>query len=131
MSADMRIKRTALDRRRRSARVALAVFAVLALSLLPLRAWCDLEAANAAQTTGEHQAGGGDGKSDPCCASIEDIALVDSIVPALPAGSGTAPFVALLVSSFILSGFVVHRPRLAGAPPPSRSYYARSTRVLR
>jgi hypothetical protein len=128
---ESRMKATALDPRRRSVRVALAVLAILALSLLPLRALCELEAANAAQTTGEHHAGGGEGKSDLCCTSIEDIALVDSIVSALPSGSGAAPFVAFLVSSLILSGFVVQRPRPAGASPPSRSYYARSARVLR
>lgn len=131
MSAEKRIKGIVPNPRRRSARVALAVLAILALSLSPLRALCDLEMANAAQTTGEHQAGGGEGKSDLCCASIGDIALVDSIVPALPVGSGAAPFIALLVSSLILSGFVVERLRPAAAPPPSRSYYARSGRVLR
>jgi len=131
MSVEKRIRRTAPGGRRRSARVALAVLAVLALSLLPLRALCDLEAANAAQPAGEHQAGGGEGKSDLCCASIEDIALVDSIAPALPAGSGAAPLVAVLVSSLILSGFAVQRPRAAGTSPPFRSYYARSARVLR
>jgi hypothetical protein len=131
MSEEKNIKATGFDRRRRSARVAFAAFAILALSLLPLRAFCELEAADAAQTTGEHHAGGGDGKSGPCCASINDIALFDSIVPVLPAGSSAAPLIAFLVSSLILSGFVVQRPRAAGASPPSRSYYARSARILR
>jgi hypothetical protein len=131
MSLDKRTNGAALDRRRRSARVAFAVLAILALSLLPLRAFCELEVANAAQTTGEHHAGGGEDKSDLCCASIDDAALVDSVVPALPAGSGAAPLIALFASSLILSGFVVQRPQPAGASPPSRSYYARSARVLR
>jgi hypothetical protein len=117
------------SRRRSGGRVALAVLAILALSLLPLRTLCELEVANAAQTAGEHQTGGGD--SDLCCASIGDTALLDSVVPALPAGSGAASIVALLASSLILAGFVVQRPRLAGVSPPARSYYARSARVLR
>lgn len=131
MSADQRMKGTALNRRRTGARVALAVLVVLALSLLPLRVLCDLEGANAAQTAGAHQAGGGEERSDLCCASIGDVALVDSIAPTLPARPGAAPFAAFLVSSLILSVFVAQRPRPAGTSPPSRSYYARSARVLR
>ena len=130
MSAEKRIKGIVPNARQRSARVALAVLAILALSLSPLRALCDLEMANAAQTTGEHQAGGGEGKSDLCCASIGDIALVDSLAPALPAGSGTAPFIALLVSSLILSGFLIQRLRPTAAPPPSRSYYTPARRAF-
>jgi hypothetical protein len=131
MSVDKRAKGTAVDRRQRRAGAALTVLAILALSLLPLRTLCELEVAHAAQTTGEHQAGGGEDKSDLCCASIDDTALVDSVVAVLPAGPGAAPLVAFFVSSLILSGFVVRRPRLSGASPPSRSYYARSARVLR
>ena len=131
MSAGNRIRGTALGLRRRNARLALAVLAILALSLLPLRVLCDLEGADAAQAVGAHHAGGGEEKSDLCCASIGDIALVDSIAPTSPARSGAAPFAAFLVSSLILSAFVAQRPRPAGTSPPSRSYYARSARVLR
>jgi Na+/H+ antiporter NhaC len=130
MSADMRIKRTALDRRRRSARVALAVFAVLALSLLPLRAWCELGSENAAQTTGEHQGLHGGGQSDPCCAGVSDDTLVTPTTPVI-SGASSAFLVVLVLPALILSGFMVPRLRLTGAPPPSRSYYVRSARILR
>lgn len=131
MPVEKRSKGTGVDRLRRAARVAFVVLAVLALSLLPLRALCELELANAAQTTSEHHTGHGDGKSDLCCTSMDDGALVDSTVPGLSGGPSGAPLVALLASAPILSGLAVQPLRLAGAPPPSRSYYARSARILR
>jgi hypothetical protein len=128
---ESRMKATVLDPRRRIARLALVVLAILTLSLVPLRAFCELGAANAAQTTGEHHSGGGEGNSDLCCTSIDDSALVGSIMPALQAGPGVALFVALLVSSLVLFGFVAQRLRPAWSPPPPRSYHARSARILR
>jgi hypothetical protein len=124
------MKGIAIDRERASARVAFIVIASLALSLLPLRLACELGRVSAAHTTSGHQPGH-EGTSDLCCTSIDDNVLVKSVVPDLSGGSSTPPLVMLLVSALILSGFVVQRLRLAGAPPPSRSYYARSSRILR
>jgi hypothetical protein len=124
------MKGIAIDRERASARVAFIVIASLALSLLPLRLACELAWGSAAHTTSGHQPGH-EGTSDLCCTSIDDNVLVKSVVPDLSGGSSTPPLVMLLVSALILSGFVVQRLRLAGAPPPSRSYYARSSRILR
>jgi len=124
-----RVKRAVFDRGQRSARVALIVLASLTLSLLPLRALCELVRADATQATGEHQTGH-EGTSDLCCTSIDEGALVDSVAPDLSAGP-TAPLVVLLFSGLILSRFAARPSQLAGAPPPSRSYYARSSRILR
>jgi hypothetical protein len=124
------VKRTALDRRQRSARVAFVVLASLALSLLPLRVACELGWAKAAQTASEHRTGH-EGTSDLCCTSIDDSVLVKSVVPDLSGGSGTVPLVMVLVSALVVYGFVLQRLTLAGAFPPSRSYYARSSRILR
>lgn len=107
------------------------VLAILALSLVPLRAFCDLGWANAAQTMSGHPTGHGEGHSDLCCASIANSALVNSVAPDLSGGPSAAPVIALLVSALLLSGFLVQPSRLAGAPLPSRSYYARSARILR
>lgn len=129
------MKGTALDGRRRRVRSAFIVFIILGLSLLPLRASCHLGWADAAPATSqqlsEHAGGHGQGNPDPCCASIGDSALINAIVPALSAGSSMSPVLMLPVVTLIASGFVVQPLRLAGAPPPSRSYYARSARVLR
>jgi hypothetical protein len=128
---ESRMKATVLDRRQSSTRVAFIVLAILALSLVPLRAFCDLGWANAAQTMSGHPTGHGEGHSDLCCASIANSALVNSVAPDLSGGPSAAPLVALLVSALLLSGFLVQPSRLAGAPLPSRSYYARSARILR
>ena len=128
------MKGTVLEWRRKSARVAFVVFSGVALSLMPLRALCELRLANAAQTMGEHRtehaAGHGEGKSGLCCASI-DSALVNSAVPDLSGGPSAAHFVVPLFAALTLSGSVVLRMPLAGPPPPSLSYYARSSRILR
>jgi hypothetical protein len=118
------------DVRRGRARGAFVVLAILALSLSPLRVLCDLGLAHAGQTTSAHQTGHGD--SDLCCTSVGDRALVNAATPDLSSGKGVTLLAAALASVLILSGFLVRRPlRLAGAPPPSRSYYARSARLLR
>jgi len=124
------MKGVAIDRRRTSARVSWIVIASLTLSLLPLRVACELGRVSAAHTTSGHQTGH-EGTSDLCCTNIDDGALMNSVVPDLSGGPSAPPLVILLVSGLILSGFVVERLRLAGAPPPSRSYYARSARILR
>jgi len=124
------MKGIAIDRRRTSARVAFIVIASLTLSLLPLRVACELGRVSAAHTTSEHQPGHG-GTSDLCCTSIDDSVLVKSVVPDLSGGPGTVPLVMLLVSALVVYGFVLQRLPLAGAFPPSRSYYARSSRILR
>ena len=116
---------------RRSTRLSFVVLAILAVSLLPLRALCDLGLAHAAQTTSTHHSGDGDGEPAFCCTNIEDRALVDSVVPGLSGGPSATPFVALLASVLILSGIPGKPLRLVRAPPTSRSYYARSARILR
>ncbi|MGB5079375.1 MAG: hypothetical protein WBO23_01380 [Burkholderiales bacterium] len=120
MLLDGMVKRTAIDRRQRGARVAFIVLASLTLSLLPLRALCE----PGHQTT--HQE-----TSDLCCTSIDDSALVKSVAPDLSGGPDTAPLFMVLVSALVLYGFALRRLRMAGAPPPSRSYYARSSRIQR
>lgn len=110
---------------------AFVVLAILALSLPPLRLMCDLGFAHAAQTASAHQAGHGNGDSDCCTASIEGRILIDSATPDLSAGKGATSAVVVLALVLVLSAFLVQAPRLAGAPPPSRSYYARSARILR
>lgn len=117
--------------RREGAGRAFVVLVILALSLSPLRVLCDLGLAHATQTTSAHQTGHGEGDSDLCCTSIEDRALVNSATPDLSAGKGVAFVVAVLASVLILSGFLVRPLRFTGAPPPSRSYYVRSARLLR
>jgi hypothetical protein len=117
--------------RRDSVRVRVVFFTMLALLLLPLRASCHLGLSGAAQAAAEHQVWHGEGQSDPCCTSINDSALINSAAPDLSAGAGVAPFVALVLSGLILRGLTGQPPRLASAPPPSRSYYARSSRILR
>ena len=117
--------------RRDSVRFLVVFFTMLALSLLPLRVSCHLGLSGAAQVSAEHQVWHGQGESDPCCASVNDSALVNSAAPDLSVGAGVAPFVALFLSGLILPGVTGQPPRLAGAPPPSRSYYARSSRILR
>lgn len=128
------IKGTAVDWRRRTVRFAFAIFAALALSLMPLRALCELRIADAGQTIGEygigHPAGHGDERSDLCCASL-DSALVNSAAPDLSGGPSLVHFAVPRLSAPILFGSVVQGLPLAGAPPPSRSYYARSSRILR
>lgn len=126
-----RMKATLLYRRQSSARVALVVVAMLALSLVPLRAFCDPGWPNVAQTMSGHPTGHGQGHSDLCCLSIANSALVNSVAPDLSSGPSAAPIVAFLVSALLLSGFLVQPSRLEGAPLPSRSYHARSARILR
>lgn len=110
---------------------AVIALAVLALLLLPLRGLCYLDVASAAHATGGHHVWHGDGKPDPCCASVGDRALVNTAVPDLSGGPSTAPSVGLFLSVLILTHLVIQPLRLAGAPPPSRSYYARTARILR
>jgi hypothetical protein len=121
-------------KRQRKSAIALVIFTGLALSLMPLRALCELRLANAAHVMGEHgtehPTGHGEERSDLCCSSI-DGALVNSAAPDLSGGPGAAPFAVPLFPARVLFGSVVHRLPLAGAPPPSRSYYARSSRILR
>jgi hypothetical protein len=117
--------------RRRGVRVAVVFLTMLTLSLLPLRASCHPGLSGAAQAAGEHQVWHGESQSDPCCASVNDSALVNSAVPDLSGGASAVPFVALLLSGLILPGLAGQPPRPAGAPPPPRSYYARSSRILR
>ena len=116
---------------RQGARVAVVFFTMLALLLLPLRASCHPELPGAAQAAGMHQTWHGEGNSDFCCSSISDSALVDSGVPDLSGGAGVALFVALLPSGLTLRDWARRPSRPASAPPPSRSYYARSARILR
>jgi hypothetical protein len=130
MSAEKSMKGTVLGPRQRVARVALIVLASLTLSLQPLRALCEIGRTNAAQTTSGHQTTH-DGTSDLCCTSIDDSALVRSVAPDLSGGPSVAPLVVLLVPGLILSVFAEQPLQLASAPPPSRSYYARSSRILR
>jgi len=120
----------ATPERQRGVRVAVVVFTMLALLLLPLRAACHLELPGAAPAAGEHQMWHGDGDLDPCCANLSESARVNSAVPDLSGGAGTVLFVALLLTGLILPT-LAGRPRLAAAPPPSRSYHARSARILR
>lgn len=124
------MKRT-IPRRRRSLRIALAIFAILTVSLLPLRALCDLGVIHAGQTTSTHHDGDGDGEPAFCCATLDDHALVDSVAPDLLRGATATPLFALLAAVLILSTLPSRSLPLLHAPPSSRSYYARSARVLR
>lgn len=134
MLMESMIKGAALEWRRKSVGFAFAVFAGLALSLMPLRALCELRLANAVQTMGDYKSGHptrhGDEKSDLCCTSM-DSALINSAVPDLSEGQSVAHLTVPLLPVLILFGSVVRRLPLAGAPPPSLSYYARSSRILR
>lgn len=126
------MKAAAFERRHRRARFAFAVLAIFALSLFPLRAWCGPGSVSAAQTVGAHPLGHGDGNADFCCAGVDDRVLInDSIAPGHSQASGGVSLVALIVPVLILSASAVQQPRPADAPPPSRSYYARSARILR
>ncbi|HEY7674821.1 MAG TPA: hypothetical protein VH867_06310 [Burkholderiales bacterium] len=108
------------------------MLAILALLLLPLRGLCHLDLPSAAHAAGERDhVWHGDGKLDPCCASIHDGAMINSVVPDLSGGPGGAPFVPLLLSLLILTRLANGPLRLAIAPSPPRSYYARSARILR
>jgi len=117
--------------RRDGVRVGVVLFTMLALLLLPLRASCHPGLSGAAQAAVEHQVWHGQSQSDPCCASVNDSALINSAAPDLSVGLGVAPFAAPAFSGLSLPGLTGQPPRLAGAPPPSRSYYARSSRILR
>jgi len=128
MANESRMK-TTLERQRGVR--AVVFFTMLALLLLPLRASCHLDLSGAAPAASEHQVWHGGGEPDPCCASLSDNALANSAVPDLSGGAGTVLFVALLFSGLILPALTGRPPRLAAAPPPSRSYHARSARILR
>ena len=122
---------TTFGSRRTSGRVAFAVLAILALSLLPLRALCELGFAQAAQTASAHPTEHGSGDSDPCCTSIDDATLVNSAMPDVSAGKGVTLVVAALASTPIVVGSLVRPFRIPGLPPPPQSYYVRSARILR
>ena len=125
-----RVKAVLFDGRRANARLALAVIAILVLWQGPLRVLCEVGLVHAAQAMSVHHSGQGDRGSDLCCTSFDDRSFVNSATPEISAGGGVTLVVAVL-ASMVLAGFHVHRLRLGGAPPPSRSYYARSTRILR
>jgi hypothetical protein len=107
------------------------VLAILGLSFLPFRVFCELAHAHAAQAaSATHYEQGGE-ESGPCCASVDDRALLESVTPDLSAGNGVALVVAALAPLLFVPGFPPGILRITGAPPPPRSYYARSARVLR
>ena len=118
--------------RRQGLRVGVVLCTMLALLLIPLRASCHLGLTGVVQAASEHhQVWHGEGKPDPCCASVNDSALVDSAVPDFASGVISGPLIALLFSGLILQASTDRPLRPVGAHPPSRSYYARSARILR
>jgi hypothetical protein len=131
ISVKRRMKRMLSGDGRKSARCALFALAVLALSLSPLRALCDVGFVHASHTAGAHQTEHGDGGSALCCTIVDDRAAVNSATLDLSAGKGATFAFAALASVMIAVGFLFPPVRVAGAPPPPQSYYARSARILR
>ena len=98
------------------------VLAAAALLFLAARAACDLSPAHAA------------GSDDPaaCCASAEQGDAFASLDLAT-GGPGGKAFIGPLAVSYAFAGavFLLGVRLLTASAPPARSFYARSTRILR
>lgn len=126
-----------------SARALCVALALATLSVLLVRPFCDILLATSGNAgtalTAAHEADGhahtrhGSDPSGTCCSSLGAGApLAPSWLIPTAGGGGLQLALVAGLSVFLRSRFLtLGAPRLAGAPPRSRPYHARSARIQR